>query len=67
MNSKRLKYASRVLLANFALFVIGMILKSDLSDLGTGLSLINAPLYVYILGETFRKSGDDKTIFDKSK
>lgn len=41
---------------NFAIFGVGMFLKTDLTALGTGLSLINAPLYAYILGQTIRKS-----------
>jgi len=44
------------LMLNFILFAVGMYFKVDLTSLGTGLSLVNAPLYVYILGETFRKS-----------
>ena len=41
---------------NFAVVILGLFLKSDISDLGTGLALINGPLYVYILGQSIRPS-----------
>lgn len=58
--SKRFKITLLALLANFLIMVLGMILKSDLVELGTGLVMINAPLYGYIWGETSRPSGTKK-------
>ena len=55
--SKRLKIVLGALIANFIIVIIAMIIGGvDLTALGTCLSLINTPLYIYVLGETFRKS-----------
>ncbi len=54
--SKRLKFATIVLIDNYLLFSIGMYKGIDLIALATGLSLLNTPLYAYIFGETIRKS-----------
>ena len=56
--SKRFRLTILVLAMNFAIFTYGIYSDSDLSSLGTGLSLLNAPLYAYILGESYRPSGD---------
>jgi len=52
--SKRLKFSIWVIVANFILGIVGMVLGADLTALGVFLSLSNAPLYVYVLGESFR-------------
>jgi hypothetical protein len=52
--SKRLKFSICVIVANFIIGIIGMFLGADLTALGVFLSLSNAPLYVYILGESLR-------------
>jgi len=52
----RLKVAIWTLVANFIVYIIGIIYKADLTSLGVGLATINAPILVYILGETFRPS-----------
>lgn len=54
--SKRFKFAIFAMIANFIIFGIGIFIGSDLTGLGTGLALINAPLYGYIFGETVRPS-----------
>ena len=54
--SKRFRLTILVLAMNFAIFVYGIYKGADLSSLGTGLSLLNAPLYAYILGESYRPS-----------
>jgi len=36
--------------------MIGLLLKTDITSLGTGLALLNSPLYVYILGQSIRPS-----------
>ena len=59
---KRLKSAWIVLGLNMTLFALGIFKGSDLSDLGTGLALVNAPVLVYILGETFRPSKTNKDV-----
>jgi len=53
----RLRVAIWTLIANFIVYIIGIIYKSDLTSLGVGLAAINTPILVYILGETFRPSG----------
>ena len=55
-NNKRLKFCIAVLSLNFISFWLGMYFKADLTELGVGLAALNAPLYVYVLGETFRAS-----------
>lgn len=52
----RAKITVSCLIANFSIVVLGLFLKADISDLGTGLALINGPLYVYILGQSIRPS-----------
>jgi len=54
--SKRFRLTILVLAMNFAIFTYGIYSDADLSSLGTGLSLLNAPLYAYILGESYRPS-----------
>ena len=55
-NNKRLKFCIVVLGINFISFWLGMYFQSDLTELGVGLAALNSPLYVYILGETYRPS-----------
>jgi len=55
--SKRLNTSTIVLACNFLIFVYGISQGSDLQNLGTGLAMLNAPLYVYLWGETSRPSG----------
>ena len=56
--SKRFRLTIIVLVANFAIFMYGIYKGADLSSLGTGLSLLNTPLYAYILGESYRPSNN---------
>ena len=53
---KRLKSAWIVLGLNLALFSLGILKGSGLTDLGAGLAMVNAPVLIYILGESFRPS-----------
>jgi len=53
---KRLKSAWIVLGLNMGLFAFGIYKGVDLTSLGTGLAMMNAPVLVYILGESFRPS-----------
>ncbi len=55
--SKRLRAITICLATNFALFFFGILKGVDLAALGAGLALLNAPLYVYLWGETNRPSG----------
>ena len=55
----RVKLTITCLAANFIIAGIGLYLKADLSDLGTGLALLNGPLYAYILGQSIRPSKDE--------
>jgi hypothetical protein len=54
--STRLRFSIWVIVANFVVGIIGMFVGADLTALGVFLSLSNAPLYVYVLGATFRPS-----------
>jgi hypothetical protein len=53
-DSTRLRFSVWVIIANFILGIIGMFVGTDLTALGVFLSLSNAPLYVYVLGRSFR-------------
>jgi len=55
--SKRLRFAIVVLLVNFIIFCVALYLDRDLTATGVGLMTLNAPLLVYILGESYRPSG----------
>lgn len=54
--SKRLRLTWFALACNFILFGIGIIKSADLTSLGSGLAMLNAPLYAYIWGESIRPS-----------
>ena len=56
---KRLKSAWIVLGLNMLLFALGIFKGAGMSDLGAGLALVNSPVLVYILGESFRPSKID--------
>jgi len=58
MKSKRFIISILALLINFILFSVAMYMKTDLTAVGTGLSLLNTPLYAYIFGETKRESSN---------
>jgi hypothetical protein len=55
-NSKRLRFASIAVGVNIGVFLFGIYYGADLTALGTGLSMANMPVYVYILGDSFRPS-----------
>lgn len=54
--TKRFRVAVSALGINFAIFILGIFKGVDLSELGVGLAALNAPIYMYILGETYRPS-----------
>jgi len=54
--SKRLRFSVWVIVANFAIGVLGILKGADLQALGVFLALSNAPLYAYVLGDSFRPS-----------
>ena len=54
--STRLRFSMVVIAANFIIGIVGMVLGADLTALGVFLSLANSPLYVYVLGSSFRAS-----------
>jgi hypothetical protein len=58
-DNKRLKIALFTLGLNFIVFILGVTMKSDLSDLGTGLALLNSPVLMYILGDSIRRSDNN--------
>ena len=54
--SKRLWIVAGALFLNFATVWFGIHKGVDLTALGTCLAMINAPLYVYVFGESWRPS-----------
>lgn len=61
MKSTRLKFSQYVITANFIVFCFGIYHGADLSDLGTGLAMINTPLVAYVLGRSYRGSNINST------
>lgn len=60
--SKRLRIAIGGLIGNFLIVVFAIWLKvDDILSLCKGLAFINTPLYIYILGDSFRPSGVTNT------
>lgn len=55
-NKTRVKITIACLAANFLIAAYGVHKGTDMSDLGTGLAMLNGPLYIYILGESIRPS-----------
>lgn len=60
--NKRLKIVLTALTINFLTVWAGMHFGTDLIALGTCLMMINSPLFVYILGETYRPSKEEKDV-----
>lgn len=54
--SKRLRFAAIGFATNIIVVLFGMYFGSDLVALGTCLTMVNTPIYVYILGDSFRPS-----------
>ena len=54
--SKRLRFSIAVIIANFIIGVIGILYGANLLTLGAFLSLSNSPLYIYVLGDSYRPS-----------
>ncbi len=54
---RRMKISLITLAANFLIFFYGIYNGADLSDLGTGLSLVNSPIIAFIIGESIRPTG----------
>ncbi len=59
--STRLRFSIYVIIANFIFGIVAMFLKIDLTTVGAFLSLSNAPLYVYVLGRTYRGETQNNT------
>jgi len=57
---KRLKVAIIFAIINIGLLIYGIEKGVDPSTLGTGLSLVNAPIYAFILGDSFRPSNKNR-------
>ena len=54
VEQKRMKVAMMAMAINYVLFAYGIHKGIDLTDLGSGLAMTNAPILVWVLGETFR-------------
>lgn len=52
--STRLRFSIYVIIANFIIGILAMFLKLDIVAVGTFLSMCNSPLYIYILGRSYR-------------
>jgi len=52
--STRLRFSIWVIIANFIIGIVAMILQYDIVAIGTFLSMANSPLYIYILGRSYR-------------
>lgn len=52
--STRLRFSVYVIIANFLFGIFGIFMKVDLVSLGTFLSLVNSPLYIYVIGRSYR-------------
>ena len=63
--STRLRFSIFVIIANFALGIVGMLLGSDLTALGVFLAMANVPLYTYVLGDSFRPNKVPDSYFEQ--
>jgi len=54
--SKRLRFSVIVIIVNFIIGAFGIYHNTDLQALGMFLAMSNAPLYAYVLGDTYRPS-----------
>jgi hypothetical protein len=61
----RLKFSICVIIANFLMGVIGILLGTDLTALGVFLAMANAPLYAYVLGQSFSPTKIPDTYFNQ--
>lgn len=52
----RLKFSILTIFVNFLIGAFGIYHGADMTALGTFLALSNTPLYVYVLGDSFRPS-----------
>jgi len=64
--STRLRFSIFVIIANFALGIVGMVLGSDLTALGVFLAMANVPLYTYVLGDSFRPNKIPDSYFEQA-
>lgn len=60
-SNSRMKITIGCLIANYIIIMIGIFEGVDLSDLGIGLAALNAPLYVYVYGQSVRPSRLENT------
>jgi hypothetical protein len=58
--NKRFRFSIWVIVANFVIGAFGIWHGADLNALGVFLALSNAPLYAFVLGDTFRPSDVDQ-------
>jgi hypothetical protein len=52
---------------NFLLFYLGILKGTDLSDLGSGLALVNTPIVTWIIGESIRPTGYKNNNINKNE
>ena len=60
--SKRFRFAMLMTMFNYIVIIIAISMLGDVYGVGMFLSMINSPIYAYILGDSFRptyKPGDD--------
>lgn len=56
IKNKRLKFSMFAFCVNALIFIYGLHKEVDLSSLGVGLSMLNAPLVAFVTGDTIRAS-----------
>jgi len=54
--NKRLKATLFCLVINYCIVTYGIYCGANITELGTGLTLLNVPLYAFIFGDTVRPS-----------
>jgi len=58
----RLKFCTWAFVVNCAIFSFAIYQKADLTATGVGLSMLNAPVLAYVLGDTIRPSNNDEVL-----
>jgi hypothetical protein len=59
---RRMKITLLVLFVNVIVFNIGMLLKTNLLELGGGLAAIEIPFLTWVIGESIRPTGEYKMV-----
>ena len=55
---RRMKVTLLILCVNIPIFILGLFLKTNLLELGGGLTAIETPFLTWIIGESIRPTGE---------